>query len=190
MIFPSFNTAVCLAVLAGSVVAFPNNSSSSSSSSSCGGGGRRGNRRAGDRSDAGLFPDDPADALIIGGGPGGLGVAAGLARMRHTARVFDSGDYRNAKATHMHNVLGWDHVSPKAYRRKVRCDLESRYDGIAFTDTTITSVRKLDTADGGGFEVHDIDGRRYYGRKLALAHGVKDIMPDLPGYADCWPQGM
>ncbi len=136
---------------------------------------------------AGLRPDDPVDTLIIGGGPGGLGVAAGLARMRHTAHVFDSGVYRNAKVTHMHNVLGWDHADPSDFRRKVRHDLVSRYDGISFVDTTITDVRKLES---GNFEARDSGGKTYYGRKLALAHGVRDVMPNVAGYRECWPQGM
>ena len=29
-------------------------------------------------------------------------------------------------------------------------------------------------------------GEKFYAKKLILASGVKDIMPDIPGFAECW----
>lgn len=51
---------------------------------------------------------DILDALIIGGGPSGLSAASGLARVRRTALLVDSGEYRNSKGRHMHDVIGLD----------------------------------------------------------------------------------
>jgi thioredoxin reductase len=128
------------------------------------------------------------DCLIIGAGPAGLSTAAGLARLQHTSLVFDSGVYRNAKAKHMHNVLGWDHADPAEYRAKARQDLLSRYGNVvSFQHAAIQQVRKLDS---GRFEAVDSSGNVYTGKKLCLATGVRDIMPDIPGYADCWTKGM
>lgn len=127
------------------------------------------------------------DVLIIGGGPAGLSSATGLARQLYTAVVFDSGVYRNQLANHMHNVLTWDHQSPADFRKKGREDILNRYTTIDFQDTEITSVAK--TAQGH-FELKDVQGRMWTGRKLVLATGVKDVFPDIEGYGDCWARGM
>lgn len=123
------------------------------------------------------------DVLIIGGGPAGLAVATGLARQLYSAVVFDSGVYRNERSKHMHNVAGWDHQSPEAFRQKSRKDLLSRYNTIQFEDVNIEAVRR--TADGQ-FEADDGLGRTWTGRKLMLATGVRDIYPGIPGYEDVW----
>jgi thioredoxin reductase len=128
------------------------------------------------------------DCLIIGSGPTGLAAATGLARLQHTSLVLDSGVYRNARSKHMHNVLGWDHRDPADFLAKARQDLLSRYSNVVtFLGATIRQVRKLDT---GGFEAVDQSGHVYTGKKLCLATGVSDILPDIRGYADCWSKGM
>ncbi|SPO06241.1 related to thioredoxin reductase [Cephalotrichum gorgonifer] len=126
------------------------------------------------------------DVLIVGGGPAGLSLAGALARQLYTAVVFDNGTYRNARATHMHNVLGWDHQSPEAFRAKGREDILSRYETITVESTTIQQVRKIDA----GFEATNDKGQTWTGRKLALATGVRDTFPDIPGFADCWGRGI
>lgn len=123
------------------------------------------------------------DVLIIGGGPAGLSVATGLARQLYKTVVFDSGVYRNARSNHMHNVAGWDHQSPAAFRKKAREDLISRYNTIHFEDVAVTAVRKN---TDGHFEAEDGQGRTWTGRKLMLATGVRDIYPNIPGYDEVW----
>ncbi|KAJ0419610.1 hypothetical protein BJY00DRAFT_302020 [Aspergillus carlsbadensis] len=125
------------------------------------------------------------DALIIGAGPAGLSVATGLARQLHTAVVFDSGVYRNARATHMHNVLGWDHVNPAELRAKGKADLLARYSTVQFQNETVESVRRLKT-ERSLFEAVDAKGNKWYGRKVVLATGVKDVMLDIEGFEECW----
>ncbi|KAH6898126.1 hypothetical protein B0T10DRAFT_431837 [Thelonectria olida] len=128
------------------------------------------------------------DALIIGGGPAGLAIASGLARQVYTALVLDSGSYRNVRATHMHNVLGFDHVNPADFRAKAKADLLKRYDTIEFKSATVESVRKLDS---GVFEATDSTGAVYRGKKLGLGTGVIDVMDDQPeGYDECWARGI
>ncbi len=126
------------------------------------------------------------DCIIVGAGPAGLATATGLARQQHTALVFDSGVYRNALATHVHNVIGWDHQNPADLRKKAREDL-TRYSTIQFKDTAVAEIRKLES---GRFEAVDRIGDVFTGRKVCLATGVKDLMPDIEGYGDCWAHGM
>ncbi|CZT21179.1 related to thioredoxin reductase [Ramularia collo-cygni] len=127
------------------------------------------------------------DVLIIGGGPGGLSVATGLARQLYTAVVFDSGVYSNARTNHMHNVLTWDHRSPVEFRAKARADLLARYETIQFQDVQIESIRRNDS---GRFEAVDSKGMTWTGRKVVLAVGAKVIYPDIPGYDDVWGRGV
>ncbi|OAA50368.1 thioredoxin reductase GliT [Metarhizium rileyi] len=128
------------------------------------------------------------DVLVIGGGPAGLSIATALARQVYSALVLDSGEYRNAVATHMHTVLGFDHADPAEFRAKARRDLRERYEHIEFKTATITEVRKLDS---GVFEAVDGNGHKYTGKKLALGTGVIDIPPaDIEGYDACWGLGV
>ncbi|KAL3422107.1 thioredoxin reductase-like protein 1 [Phlyctema vagabunda] len=119
------------------------------------------------------------DVLIIGGGPGGLSTATGLARQLYTAVVFDSGLYRNARAHYMHNVATWDHRSPAEFRAKARDDLLARYETIRFEDIKINNVAKMPS---GTFQATDAAGKVWEGRKLVLATGVRDVPPDIDGY--------
>jgi alkyl hydroperoxide reductase subunit AhpF len=127
------------------------------------------------------------DTLIIGGGPAGVSTALTLARALHTVIVFDSGRYRNAKAAHMHAVTTWDHQRPDEFRGKAKSDILSRYDTMQFKDLVISSV---ETTTEGLFQLVDENGTLWRGRKLLLATGVTNIMPDIVGYSDCWVTGM
>lgn len=128
------------------------------------------------------------DALIIGGGPSGLSTATGLARQLHTAVVFDSGLYRNAKTQHMHNVLGWDHSNPAKLRDAGRADISNRYSTIQFQDISVEKIWRVE--DKQFFEAQDMNGKSWYGRKVVLATGVRDVPLDIEGYAECWANGM
>ena len=48
------------------------------------------------------------DAIIVGGGPAGLSALSGLARVRRKVLLIDSGEYRNGRTRHMHDVIGFD----------------------------------------------------------------------------------
>lgn len=137
---------------------------------------------------ASLAPSVPLrDVLIVGGGPGGLAAATGLARQLYSAVVFDSGVYRNARSEHMHNVPTWDHRNPKEYRTKARDDLLARYNTIHFENTAVESIHR--TAKGH-FEAMDSSGGTWTGRKVILATGVRDIFPEIDNYSDVWVKGI
>ncbi|KAI0525876.1 hypothetical protein F5B22DRAFT_257849 [Xylaria bambusicola] len=127
------------------------------------------------------------DVLVFGGGPAGLAVAGGLARQLHTAVVFSSGSFRNQVTAHMHNVVGWDHGNPVEFRTKSMADITSRYSTIQFKEVGVASVKKL---ENGCFEAVDDVGEKYEGRKVVIASGIRDIMPDIPGYSELWGKGI
>ncbi|KAI1493557.1 FAD/NAD(P)-binding domain-containing protein [Biscogniauxia mediterranea] len=106
--------------------------------------------------------------------------------------------FRNARARHMHNVLGWEHADPAAFRARARADLEARYGDTAAVRDGVDVVRVERIDDGGKetqgsrtrFRAVDATGAVYEGRKLVLACGIRDVMPDIPGYAELWGRGI
>lgn len=124
-----------------------------------------------------------ADVLVLGGGPAGLAAAASLSRQLVPTIIFDSGDYRNAPAQHMHNLPGFDHVPPAEFRATCRKDLTGRYKTNTFVDRRVTGLRKIES---GLFEATDSQSQTYTGKKVVIATGVRDIYPDIPGYGSCW----
>ena len=128
------------------------------------------------------------DALIIGAGAAGLSTALGLGRVHRSALVFSTPSHRNNGAAHIHNVLTRDHTVPAEFYAAARKDLE-RYNNTAFVETAITSITKAATK-GDNFVASNARGETWYGRTVVLATGVKDVFPDLPGYAENWPQNI
>ncbi|XP_014562223.1 hypothetical protein COCVIDRAFT_11166 [Bipolaris victoriae FI3] len=130
------------------------------------------------------------DALIIGGGPAGLSAALALGRVKRSALVFDSGIYRNSGVKAMHTVLGNDGTNPQEFRAIGRNQIESKYNSIQFSNSTIGEVArvKLDPDQYDGFSAKSDGGMTYFGRKLIIATGSADVIPtDIPGYRENWP---
>ncbi|THV43804.1 hypothetical protein BGAL_0901g00010 [Botrytis galanthina] len=139
-------------------------------------------------------PKPLSDVLIIGAGPAGISCAAALARLRHTAIVFSNQRFRNEKSTHMHTVSTWDHRDPSDFRAASREDILARYKTIGFEDVGIQNVEKV-SKDGDGeessiFKAIDDAGKDWWGRKLVLATGVRDIMVNIEGYEECWARSI
>ncbi|KAM0438152.1 hypothetical protein ACHAQK_006886 [Fusarium lateritium] len=123
------------------------------------------------------------DALIIGAGPAGLSTALALARQLHTAIVFNSSLFRNARSEHMHTIPTWDHKDSAAFRGATRKEILERYKTISFKDCEVAKVEK--TSDGD-FAATTVDGITFTGKRVLLATGVTDSPLDIPGYAECW----
>lgn len=121
------------------------------------------------------------DALIVGGSYAGLSAAIMLARARRRVLILDAGSPRNRFAAHSHGVLAQDGRAGSEILADARAQLAA-YATVEFVDTTIRTAAGRD----GDFVVTDTRGHEFRGRKLLLATGVTDTLPDIPGVAERW----
>jgi thioredoxin reductase len=122
------------------------------------------------------------DAIVIGGSFAGLTSALQLARARRKVLVIDAGLPRNRFASESHGVLGHDGKAPGELLREAREQLLA-YPNASIFNCTATRVERK----GGEFVVEAEGGARWFtGRRLLLATGVTDVLPELPGLAERW----
>lgn len=127
------------------------------------------------------------DTLIIGAGPAGLQTALGLARQLYSVVVFDSQQYRNSPADHMHNVLTWDHKAPNEFRTSAQANLLARYRTVSIRNSRINNIAK---SEDNTFEAVDDLGTKFVGKTVVLATGVSDVLPDIDGFKELWGKSM
>jgi thioredoxin reductase len=121
------------------------------------------------------------DCIVVGGGPGGLSAALMLGRCRRRVLVCDVGEPRNRWSHAVHGFLTRDGMPPATFLRAAHEELRP-YDTVE-----IRSARVVDaTRDHRGFEVQCEDGTRLRTRKLLLATGVVDELPDIAGLAELY----
>jgi thioredoxin reductase len=120
--------------------------------------------------------DELFDVLIAGGGPAGLQAAVTLGRARKRVLVADGGPRRNAPAAHMNNFVSRDGIAPADFRREARAQL-AKYPNVSFRDQPVEAV----TGARGDFRAGAIRARR-----VLLATGLIDELPELEGIAPLW----
>ena len=130
-----------------------------------------------------MDPTMPHDAIIIGGSYAGLNAAMQLARARRRVLVIDDNRPRNRFAARAHGVMGRDGVPGSEIAAEARTQVAA-YPTAAFRRGEVVNARQ----GSCGFEVDLADGERVTGRRLVLAYGVQDILPDLPGVKERWGQ--
>ncbi|MCC6677753.1 MAG: NAD(P)/FAD-dependent oxidoreductase [Phycisphaerales bacterium] len=116
------------------------------------------------------------DVIIIGGGPAGLSAALVLARCRRSLVVIDNARHRNRRAVEMHGYLTRDRIPPAEFLDLARRDVQ-RYRVKMISGEATGAERRED----GSFEVQVAGAESLRSRKLFLATGVVDLLPDLPG---------
>jgi len=119
------------------------------------------------------------DVAIIGGGPAGLSAAITLSRARRRVIVCDHGRPRNYAAKAVHGFLGLDGIEPNALRRRAAEECYSY--GVSFEHDEVIEASCPASQGKSLFEVKLKEGRTIRARKLLLATGVKDQLPELPG---------
>ncbi|PTT21042.1 pyridine nucleotide-disulfide oxidoreductase [Chryseobacterium sp. HMWF028] len=121
------------------------------------------------------------DVVIIGGSYSGLSAGMSLGRSLRNVLIIDSGKPCNRQTPHSHNFVTHDGKTPADIAKLAKEDVE-KYNTVRFYSGRVVKTKKTI----GGFEVETSSSEKFYAKKLILASGVKDIMPDIPGFAECW----
>lgn len=117
------------------------------------------------------------DVVIVGGGAAGLSAALVLGRARRRVAVVDAGSPRNAPAAHMQGFLSRDGLPPAALLAVGRDEVTGY--GVKLISDRVESIEP-------GFDVHLADGPSLTARRILLATGVGDELPDIPGAHERW----
>ena len=124
------------------------------------------------------------DVVVVGGGAAGLSAALTLARARRSVTVVDAGEPRNAPADGVHGLLGLEGMRPE--------DLLARgHDEVIGYGGEILAGEVVDVSRASyGFSLALRDGSVLHARRLLIATGLVDELPDIPGVREQWGRGV
>lgn len=121
------------------------------------------------------------DVIIVGGSYAGLATAMALGRALRYVLVIDSGNPCNKQTPHSHNFLTNDGKTPGEIVALAREQVKN-YRCVTLMNGTVTDGKNT----GEGFVIELASGEKYMSKKLVFATGIKDTLPNIPGFAECW----
>lgn len=121
------------------------------------------------------------DVIIAGGSYAGMAAALQLLRAHKTVLVIDAGERRNRFADLSHGFLGQDGVAAAEIASTARKQL------MAYPTLTWVEGRAIGiSGEKDDFTVTTGEGQAHHGRRMLLATGVADQLPDIAGLAERW----
>ncbi len=121
------------------------------------------------------------EVIIIGGSYAGLSAAMALGRSLRTVLIVDSGTPCNMQTPHSHNFLTQDGETPSRIAQKAKEQV------LNYKTVSWMNGRAIHGSQGvNDFEITLQSGQVFTGDKIIFATGIKDIMPPIPGFAECW----
>ncbi|WP_433357323.1 NAD(P)/FAD-dependent oxidoreductase [Microtetraspora malaysiensis] len=124
--------------------------------------------------------DSGYDVVVVGAGAAGLSAALVLARARRRVAVVDAGSPRNAPASHMRGFLSRDGMPPAALLEVGRAEVAGY--GVDVIEGRVDHIDHIDH----GFQVHLAGGPALPARRVVVATGLSDELPDIPGVRERW----
>lgn len=121
------------------------------------------------------------EVLIIGAGAAGLAAAMTMGRLRRSVLVCDDQKPRNEASLHMNNFPGYDGVSPADWRFKVHSEL-NKYPTIQLHTSRVIKITHSDSEFNAELECGNI----VKVKKILLAYGIKDQLPEIEGIKNLW----
>lgn len=121
------------------------------------------------------------EIIIVGGSYSGLSAAMSLGRSLRQVLVIDSGLPCNRQTPHSHNFITHDGEKPAVISAKAKIQVDF-YDTVQFYNGVAVDAIKTEK----GFEIKTEDGKTFTSKKILFATGVKDLLPEIKGFADCW----
>ncbi len=120
------------------------------------------------------------EVIIIGGSYAGLAAAMTLGRALRRVLIIDSGKPCNRYTPKAHNLPGFDGETPQFITDKI-LDQVKCYKTVEFLNGTVENINGKNNA----FEV-STKSDTFSTKKILLATGVTDILPDIKGFKECW----
>ena len=121
------------------------------------------------------------EIVIIGGSYSGLSAGMALGRALRNVLIIDSGQPCNIQTPYSHNFIAQDGKTPKEIATLARQQVEE-YRTIGFYDGLAIGAKKTTN----GFEITTERDDIFTAQKLIFATGVKDLMLNINGFAECW----
>jgi len=121
------------------------------------------------------------EVIIIGGSYAGLSAALTLGRSLRKTLIIDAGKPCNRQTPHSHNFLTQDGKTPKEIS-SVAIDQVKKYDTVHFYDGLATTGRRTYP----GYEIVTSNGDVFNTQKIIFATGIKDLIPEIDGFSECW----
>jgi len=121
------------------------------------------------------------EVVVTGGSYAGLSAALSLGRALRNTLIIDSGKPCNAQTPHSHNFLTQDGSTPAEISELSRKQVAA-YPTVSFLQDEVIELSGTDLA----FEILTTKGRLIKSKKVILATGIKDILPEIGGLKNCW----
>ncbi|MGN6212941.1 NAD(P)/FAD-dependent oxidoreductase [Parafilimonas sp.] len=125
--------------------------------------------------------DKNFEVIIIGGSYAGLSAAMTLGRSLRSVLIIDSGLPCNRQTPYSHNFITQDGKEPGAITRKAKSQVLN-YSNIQFINGLAVNGKKM----GTDFSITLQTGEVFVSKKLIFATGIKDMMPPIKGFSECW----
>jgi thioredoxin reductase len=121
------------------------------------------------------------DVIIVGGSYSGLAAGMALGRALKSVLIIDEGKPCNRQTPFSHNFLTNDGKSPSEISGLARLQVKA-YETVEFFNGLATSTKKTDN----GFLIYVASGETFTAKKIIIATGIRDILPEIEGLAECW----
>ncbi|MED4695048.1 NAD(P)/FAD-dependent oxidoreductase [Peribacillus frigoritolerans] len=116
------------------------------------------------------------DCVIIGGGPAGLNAALVMGRAGRKTILFDEDKPRNRVTQESHGFITQDGVKPSEFKKRARTDVQ-KYPSVSIKKERVEIIEKA----SGVFRIQTKGGTDYMAKKVLLATGLRDVLPEIPG---------
>jgi thioredoxin reductase len=128
-----------------------------------------------------MITSNKFEIIIIGGSYSGLSAAMALGRSLRKVLIIDGGSPCNQQTPFSHNFITQDGVKPKEISQKAKIEV-LKYTTIKFIEDIATNGKKIKDS----FFIQTASGKEFEAKKLIFATGIKDIMPSIKGFSNCW----
>ena len=121
------------------------------------------------------------DVIIIGGSYSGLAAGMALGRALKQVLIIDSHTPCNRQTPYSHNLITNDGKTP-AEIASVAKQQVAAYPTVHF----FNGLAVQGSGTNNAFKIKVASGETFSGDKLIFATGIKDIMPNIDGFSECW----